>query len=68
MAEPIDWNLTTFDGVRLQQMREFAALTFLEKLQWLESMSEFVDQFRGSAAPRPIEPPKSDASNSSEAR
>ena len=44
MPEPsddtIDWELTTWEGNRLRQLREFAALTFREKLQCLEDFAE----------------------------
>ncbi len=33
MPDDIDWSLTTFDGLRLHQHRQFKALPFREKLE-----------------------------------
>lgn len=38
--DKIDWELTTWEGNRRRQMREFAALSFREKLQCLEDFAE----------------------------
>lgn len=35
----IDWNLTTWKGSRLQQHREFHALTFRRKLEIAEELA-----------------------------
>ena len=37
----IDWSLTTWKGSRLQQHREFYALSFREKLQVVEELADF---------------------------
>lgn len=37
MTDDIDWSLTTFEGNRLRQHREFLALSFREKMQWIEN-------------------------------
>lgn len=37
----IDWSLTTWKGNRLQQHREFQALSFRQKLQVIEEMADF---------------------------
>lgn len=42
----IDWSLATFDGVRAAQHREFAALSFREKLIRLEQMAEIAARLR----------------------
>ena len=42
----IDWSLATFDGVRAIQHREFAALSFREKLIRLEQMAEIAARLR----------------------
>ena len=41
-----DWSLATFDGVRAIQHREFAALSFREKLIRLEQMAEIAARMR----------------------
>jgi hypothetical protein len=59
--EEVDWSVTTFDGLRLQQMREFAALPFREKLLAVEELNELAERLqRGMKAaeqrgPRPAE-------------
>jgi hypothetical protein len=45
----IDWSLTTWKGSRLQQHREFQALSFSRKLELIEEMGEMAAQF-GSAS------------------
>jgi hypothetical protein len=54
MADSIDWTLTTFDGNRIRQHREFMALSFREKMLVIEQLSEVSQMFRGS---REGEPP-----------
>ena len=49
--EEIDWSMTTFDGVRLRQMREFAALTFREKMLVIEGISELAERLQSSLKP-----------------
>lgn len=40
MSDPVDWSLTSWDGNRLRQHREFLALSFREKLEVMEELSE----------------------------
>jgi hypothetical protein len=40
MGEDIDWTLTTWEGSRRRQHREFLALSFREKLQVVEDLAE----------------------------
>jgi hypothetical protein len=37
--DPVDWNLATWKGSRLQQHRAFHALPFARKLELIEEMS-----------------------------
>jgi hypothetical protein len=37
----IDWSLTTWKGSRLQQHREFYALSFRRKLEIVEELADF---------------------------
>ncbi|MBL8887742.1 MAG: hypothetical protein JNK16_13875 [Phycisphaerales bacterium] len=48
MAEEIDWSLTTFEGLRRKQRLEFVALSFEEKLERLEQMSEIAEMFEAN--------------------
>lgn len=49
--DPIDWSLTTWKGSRLQQHREFYALSFAHKLELIEQMSETAAFFSPPAPP-----------------
>ncbi|MGH2570884.1 MAG: hypothetical protein ACRDGR_06640 [bacterium] len=40
MTEPIDWSVTTWEGNRRRQHREFQALSFREKMEVIEQMGE----------------------------
>lgn len=40
MTEPADWSVTTWEGNRLRQHREFLALSFREKLEVVERLGE----------------------------
>jgi hypothetical protein len=42
MNDPVDWSVTSWDGNRRQQHREYLALSFREKLEILEQMAEWV--------------------------
>ncbi len=53
MPEPVDWSLTTWDGQRLRQHREFLALPFREKMQQLEELARTADRLRGETAAAP---------------
>lgn len=49
MSQPpddIDWNLTTWEGVRREQLRRAAALTLRERMQSLEDMAVVAERFR----------------------
>lgn len=64
MTDDIDWKLTTFDGLRLHQHREFMKLSFREKIERLEQMCDaeealqraFRDAKRSPTEARPSEP------------
>jgi len=47
MPEEIDWSLTTWEGSRRQQHREFLVLSFREKLAVLEDFAEVAQRLRG---------------------
>jgi hypothetical protein len=51
----INWDLATWKGSRLQQHREFHALSFSRKLQLIEEMSDMAAWF-GAAAKHPGSP------------
>jgi hypothetical protein len=46
IPDDIDWSLTTWEGVRREQLRRAAALTLRERLQSLEDMAEVAERFR----------------------
>jgi hypothetical protein len=46
MAESESWDLANWEGLRLQQRREFLSLPLREKLKILEQMSEVSAYFR----------------------
>ena len=52
MPEDIDWTLTTFDGNRRRQHREFRALPLREKLLRIEEMGEVAAFFGARRAAR----------------
>lgn len=45
MDEGIDWNLTTWEGNRLRQHREFQALPFRRKLEVVEQLGDLARLF-----------------------
>lgn len=47
----IDWRLTTFDGVRREQLRRWAALSLEQMLMAQEEMAELVLELHGSLTP-----------------
>jgi hypothetical protein len=55
MSEPIDWSVTTWEGNRRRQHREFRALPFREKMEIIERMGEvealFAARRRARGAP-----------------
>jgi hypothetical protein len=42
----VDWSLTTWKGSRLQQHREFHALTFRRKLEIIEELGDLAREFQ----------------------
>jgi hypothetical protein len=44
--DDIDWSLTTWEGVRREQLRRAAAFTLRERMQSLEDMAEVAERFR----------------------
>lgn len=61
MPETPDWTLTTFDGLRLKQLRDLAALSFREKLRILEELDEVAQRLAPKPkGPRPADAPPSD--------
>jgi hypothetical protein len=53
VSDEIDWSVTTWDGNRLRQHREFLALPFREKMRWLEDLAQVAERLR----PAPVESP-----------
>jgi ribosomal protein L31 len=49
----IDWSLTTWEGNRMRQHREFLALPFREKIQAMEDLGEFAAKFDSNKSFRP---------------
>jgi hypothetical protein len=45
-TDDIDWSLTKFEGNRLRQHREFLALSFREKMQWIEDPAKTAAHLR----------------------
>jgi hypothetical protein len=54
--EKIDWALTTREGNRRRQREEFKALSFREKIETLERMSEVAARFARLRCPAPTPP------------
>ncbi|MCE9641270.1 MAG: hypothetical protein K8S22_14195 [Betaproteobacteria bacterium] len=46
IPDDIDWTLTTWEGVRREQLRRAAAFTLRERMQSLEDMAEVAERFR----------------------
>ncbi len=57
MTDSVDWTLLTWEGNRRQQHRDFAALSFREKMEAVEAMAAVAERLgngraaRGTAAP-----------------
>lgn len=49
MNDPVDWSVTSWEGSRRQQHREYLALPFRQKLEILEQMAEWGRLGRGKA-------------------
>lgn len=45
-ADGIDWSLTTWEGSRREQLRQWAALPLEQMIQAIEDMEELAQQFR----------------------
>ena len=45
MTEEIDWSVTTWEGHRRRQHREYLALSFREKIENLEQLAEVAAAF-----------------------
>jgi hypothetical protein len=45
MHDPIDWSLTTFEGLRRHQHQEFMALSFREKIAVIEQLEQIAASF-----------------------
>ncbi len=52
MPDDIDWSVTTFEGNRRRQHKEFLALPLREKLERLEQMAEVAEFFASRRAIR----------------
>jgi len=50
-TDSIDWDLTTWDGVRRLQMRQWAALPLERMIAALEEMQELADKL-GAQSPQ----------------
>lgn len=46
--EEIDWSLTTFDGVRREQLRRNLRLTLQQRLEAVEEMAEFARELHAA--------------------
>jgi hypothetical protein len=58
MTDPIDWSLTTWEGNRLRQHREFLALPFREKMRWLEELARTAERLQQLPVdPTPVDEP-----------
>ena len=61
MTDPdIDWSITTWEGNRLHQHREFYALPFRRKLEIIEGLCEVATAFSSRANQAPGELPTRD--------
>jgi hypothetical protein len=52
MHDRIDWDLTTYEGVRRRQRQEFCALPLREKIALVEQMGEIAADFAARRAAR----------------
>jgi hypothetical protein len=46
IPDDFDWNVTTYDGARREQLRRALALTLRERMQFVEDMAEVAERFR----------------------
>lgn len=55
MRDEVDWSLTTWSGSRRQQHRDFLALSFREKIEIIEQLSDvgrfFIERRRARGLP-----------------
>ena len=56
--EEIDWSLTSFEGLRRHQAREFLALPLREKILVIERMCELADRLQRPLTPQATKPPQ----------
>jgi hypothetical protein len=61
MLDDFDWSVTTWEGSRRLQHREFYALPFRQKVQELEDMEEFGRYLAKLPAISPKDPPPTQA-------
>jgi hypothetical protein len=54
--ETIDWSLTTYDGVRREQLRRNLKLTFRERLEAVEEMETFALELHAAWGTRDLRP------------
>ena len=59
-AEGIDWNLTTWEGSRREQLRRWSKLTMDEILAAQEEMAALADELRSGTSARVREEPPTD--------
>jgi len=45
---PEQWANTTFEGHRRDQLREWAKMSFAEKIEWLDEAQDVVDAFEAA--------------------
>ncbi len=61
-TDGIDWSLTTWEGSRREQLRQWAALPLEQMIQAIEDMEELMEHFRQMratgkfSAARPAQP------------
>lgn len=59
------WFYTTYEGARLRELIESANMTMIEKLAWIEEITELAERMRRSSAAFPEAPvPRATASES----
>jgi hypothetical protein len=59
-SEPIDWNLTTWEGSRREQIRRWSKLTMDQILAAQEEMAELADELKPGDTARIREEPPAD--------
>ena len=51
-GEPIDWQVTTFDGARREQLRRWSRLTLRQVILALEEMEELGKKLGSTPVPK----------------